>query len=231
MADNQIDFNQKIGAGANVQVSLTQLAVYQCPSDNNQQNVPIYNSSFTSPFATVAHGNYVGVQWMEWSSPVNAVRQTHQQSSDSAARPTGAMAPKPCHGMGLATVCPAATASAQDCRRHAYARNTERSPDFGERLCRLGIPNRAGVDHGRTMPAWMAFCNVGCLRGYIVIAIGFTFAGLLIPYVLKLRQDASASRMPTNNEAQGLLPTASAPFTSPTSDCRSRHRDRGRFGA
>src|ERR1700689_3836689 len=44
---NQINFNVGVGVGVNTQVSMTQLAVYQCPSDNIQQNVPIYDSSFT----------------------------------------------------------------------------------------------------------------------------------------------------------------------------------------
>ena len=62
----QINFNQKVGFGANVQVSQTPLAVYQCPSDNYQQSVPIYDSSFSNPIATVAHANYVGCNgWVE----------------------------------------------------------------------------------------------------------------------------------------------------------------------
>src|SRR5580658_4518735 len=33
---NQINFNVGVGVGVNAQVSQTQLAVFQCPSDNNQ---------------------------------------------------------------------------------------------------------------------------------------------------------------------------------------------------
>jgi prepilin-type processing-associated H-X9-DG protein len=49
-----------IGVGTNAQVSQTPLAIYQCPSDQYQQAFSVYDSSFGSPIATVAHGNYVG---------------------------------------------------------------------------------------------------------------------------------------------------------------------------
>jgi prepilin-type N-terminal cleavage/methylation domain-containing protein/prepilin-type processing-associated H-X9-DG protein len=63
---SQINFSVGVGIGANVQVSQTQLAIHQCPSDPYQQNVPIYDSSFSNPIATVAHGNYVGCNgWVE----------------------------------------------------------------------------------------------------------------------------------------------------------------------
>ncbi len=62
----QINFSVGVGLGANVQVCQTQLAVFQCPSDPYQQLVPIYDSSFTNPIATVAHGNYIGCNgWVE----------------------------------------------------------------------------------------------------------------------------------------------------------------------
>jgi prepilin-type N-terminal cleavage/methylation domain-containing protein len=56
----QINFNQGVGFGSNVVICQVQLAVFQCPSDSYQQLVPVYDSSFSSPIATVAHGNYVG---------------------------------------------------------------------------------------------------------------------------------------------------------------------------
>ena len=63
---NQINFNQGVGLGANVGVCQQALKIYQCPSDPNQQAMPIYDSSFTNPIATVAHGNYVGCNgWVE----------------------------------------------------------------------------------------------------------------------------------------------------------------------
>jgi prepilin-type N-terminal cleavage/methylation domain-containing protein/prepilin-type processing-associated H-X9-DG protein len=57
---NQINFSQGVGVGANVQISQLALTIFQCPSDGYQQSVPIYDSNFTNPIATVAHGNYVG---------------------------------------------------------------------------------------------------------------------------------------------------------------------------
>ena len=62
---NKINFNQAITAGNNAAVSQTVLTLYQCPSDPYQQPVPIYDSSFSSPIATVAHGNYLGCNGWE----------------------------------------------------------------------------------------------------------------------------------------------------------------------
>jgi prepilin-type N-terminal cleavage/methylation domain-containing protein/prepilin-type processing-associated H-X9-DG protein len=56
---NQIDFKQGAGMGTNVAVSQMPLTIYQCPSDPLQQPFPVYDSSFTTPIATVAHSNYV----------------------------------------------------------------------------------------------------------------------------------------------------------------------------
>ena len=46
-------------------MSLTVLNIHQCPSDPFQQNVPVYDSSFSRPIANVAHGNYVGCNGWE----------------------------------------------------------------------------------------------------------------------------------------------------------------------
>src|SRR5437868_1887907 len=56
----QIDFNQGVGIGSNVAVSQVPLTIFQCPSDPLQDAFPVYDSSFATPIATVAHGNYVG---------------------------------------------------------------------------------------------------------------------------------------------------------------------------
>jgi prepilin-type processing-associated H-X9-DG protein len=62
----QIDFTQPVGAGVNAAVSQRQLSVYQCPSDPTVLPFPVYDSTFTAPVATVAHGNYVGCSgWVE----------------------------------------------------------------------------------------------------------------------------------------------------------------------
>ncbi len=63
---NQINFNVTVGTGVNMAVSQTQLTIFQCPSDPYQQLVPVYDSNFTTPIATVAHSNYVGCNgWVE----------------------------------------------------------------------------------------------------------------------------------------------------------------------
>jgi prepilin-type N-terminal cleavage/methylation domain-containing protein/prepilin-type processing-associated H-X9-DG protein len=61
----QINLSQPVGAGVNAQVSLQPLTIYQCPSDPYQQAFPVYDSSFSNPIATVAHGNYVGCNGWE----------------------------------------------------------------------------------------------------------------------------------------------------------------------
>ncbi len=83
----KINFSQPVGSGVNAQVSQTQLAVYQCPSDGNQQNVTIYDSSFSNPIATVAHGNYVGCNgWVECFGNAGG---NYQASSDGGAAEDG----------------------------------------------------------------------------------------------------------------------------------------------
>ncbi|HVS39456.1 MAG TPA: DUF1559 domain-containing protein [Gemmataceae bacterium] len=63
---NQINLNQGVGQGSNIAVCQTPLKMYQCPSDGNQQVMPIYDSSFSNPIAMLAHGNYVGCNgWVE----------------------------------------------------------------------------------------------------------------------------------------------------------------------
>jgi prepilin-type N-terminal cleavage/methylation domain-containing protein/prepilin-type processing-associated H-X9-DG protein len=62
----QINVSQPVGTGVNAQISVLPLKIYQCPSDPNQQSFPVYDSTFTTPIATVAHGNYVGCNgWIE----------------------------------------------------------------------------------------------------------------------------------------------------------------------
>jgi prepilin-type N-terminal cleavage/methylation domain-containing protein/prepilin-type processing-associated H-X9-DG protein len=61
----QIDFKTTVGMGTNVQVSQTPLKVFVCPSDPYQQLIPVYDSTFTNPIATLAHSNYVGCNGWE----------------------------------------------------------------------------------------------------------------------------------------------------------------------
>ncbi len=63
---NQINFKQPVGRGVNKAVSLQTLPLFLCPSDAYNQPVPVYDSSFSTPIATVAKGNYVGCSgWLE----------------------------------------------------------------------------------------------------------------------------------------------------------------------
>jgi prepilin-type N-terminal cleavage/methylation domain-containing protein/prepilin-type processing-associated H-X9-DG protein len=61
----QINFTQGVGVGVNTAVSQQSLTIYQCPSDPYHQVFPVYDSNFTKPIATVAHGNYVGCNGWE----------------------------------------------------------------------------------------------------------------------------------------------------------------------
>jgi prepilin-type processing-associated H-X9-DG protein len=63
---NQINFKVGVGVGANVQISMQPLTIFQCPSDDLHEAFPVYDSTFTNPIATVAQGNYVGCNgWVE----------------------------------------------------------------------------------------------------------------------------------------------------------------------
>jgi prepilin-type processing-associated H-X9-DG protein len=84
---NQINFKAGVTTGNNVALSQLPLKVYQCPSDPYQQVFPIYDSTFTTPIATVAHGNYVGCNgWEECFN--NAGGAAQGQGSDGL---TGAL--------------------------------------------------------------------------------------------------------------------------------------------
>jgi prepilin-type N-terminal cleavage/methylation domain-containing protein len=61
----QINFSQPVGTGVNAQASVQPLTNFQCPSDPYQQTFPVYDSSFSSPIAMLAHGNYVGCNGWE----------------------------------------------------------------------------------------------------------------------------------------------------------------------
>jgi prepilin-type N-terminal cleavage/methylation domain-containing protein/prepilin-type processing-associated H-X9-DG protein len=63
---NQINFNVGVAVGSNIAISQQSLKVHQCPSDGLQDPFPVYDSTFTNPIATVAHGNYVACNgWIE----------------------------------------------------------------------------------------------------------------------------------------------------------------------
>jgi prepilin-type N-terminal cleavage/methylation domain-containing protein/prepilin-type processing-associated H-X9-DG protein len=85
---SQINFNVGVGLGVNTQVSQTQLAVFQCPSDPySQMNATIYcGTGFTNP-VTVAHGNYVGCNG--WVECFNNAGGNYNPSSDGGGAEDG----------------------------------------------------------------------------------------------------------------------------------------------
>ena len=62
---NQINLGQPVGVGVNAAISQLELSVFLCPSDPYQQSYSVYDSSFSSPIAVVASGNYVGCNGWE----------------------------------------------------------------------------------------------------------------------------------------------------------------------
>jgi prepilin-type processing-associated H-X9-DG protein len=84
---SQINFKQGVGLGANVQISQQPLTIYQCPSDAFQLAFPVYDSSFGSPIAMVAHGNYVGCNG--WVECFNNAGGNYQPGSDGGAAEDG----------------------------------------------------------------------------------------------------------------------------------------------
>jgi prepilin-type N-terminal cleavage/methylation domain-containing protein len=62
----QINLQVTVGMGVNAQVSQMPLKVFQCPSDPYQDAWAVYDSTFTTPITTLAHGNYLGCNgWVE----------------------------------------------------------------------------------------------------------------------------------------------------------------------
>jgi prepilin-type N-terminal cleavage/methylation domain-containing protein len=62
----QINLKLPMSDPANATISLQALAVFQCPSDSLQDPFDVYDSTFTTPIAKVAHSNYVGCNgWIE----------------------------------------------------------------------------------------------------------------------------------------------------------------------
>jgi prepilin-type N-terminal cleavage/methylation domain-containing protein/prepilin-type processing-associated H-X9-DG protein len=62
---SQIDLKQGVGIGSNIEISKQPLPIYQCPADPLQEAFDVYDSSFTTPIAIVAHSNYVGCNGWE----------------------------------------------------------------------------------------------------------------------------------------------------------------------
>jgi prepilin-type N-terminal cleavage/methylation domain-containing protein/prepilin-type processing-associated H-X9-DG protein len=62
---DRINFSLQIQDPSNAMIAQTSLPVFQCPSDPLQDPFDVYDSTFTVPIATVAHGNYVGCNGWE----------------------------------------------------------------------------------------------------------------------------------------------------------------------
>ena len=75
------------GSASTCKFRQTPLTIFQCPSDPNQQHVLIYDSTFTNPIATVAHGNYIGCNG--WVECFNNAGGNYNPSSDGGGAEDG----------------------------------------------------------------------------------------------------------------------------------------------
>ena len=140
---NQINFKQPVGGGANAAASRQDLAVFQCPSDPYQQPVPVYDSTFSAPVATVAHGNYVGCAG--WTECFNAATGTVQPGLGDDGLP-GVFGPG---GRGVFWRNSRTTIA-------AVTDGTSNTIFAGERSGNHAPATWAGAVPGGRCPAWMA---------------------------------------------------------------------------
>jgi prepilin-type N-terminal cleavage/methylation domain-containing protein/prepilin-type processing-associated H-X9-DG protein len=144
---NQINFSQPVGMGSNVAVCQQPLAIHQCPSDNYPQAAIIYDSSFTNPIATVAHGNYVGCNG--WVECFQGATGNYNPSNDGGAAMDGDVG-----GVGLSNDGPFFRNS-----HTTFAQVTDGLSNtifVGERCATHSPSTWTGAVPGGRCPAWMA---------------------------------------------------------------------------
>ena len=138
----QINFSAPVGTGVNAQISLQPLKLFQCPSDSLQQPFPVYDSTFTTPIAMVAHGNYVGCDgWIECFNGCGGNPGT--TGNDGLPGPSGAA------GVGLF----------YRNSRNTFASVTDGTSNtifVGERSSNHSPSTWTGAVAGGRCPAWMA---------------------------------------------------------------------------
>jgi prepilin-type N-terminal cleavage/methylation domain-containing protein/prepilin-type processing-associated H-X9-DG protein len=144
---SQINFSQPVGVGSNTTISQQPLTVYQCPTDPLQDAFPVYDSSLTTPIATVAHGNYVGCNgWVECFRNAGGY---YVPGSDGAAAEDGDVGATGLAGNGL-----------------FYRNSRTKASKVTDGLSRTIIVGERSSDHspstwtgavaGGQCPAWMA---------------------------------------------------------------------------
>jgi prepilin-type N-terminal cleavage/methylation domain-containing protein/prepilin-type processing-associated H-X9-DG protein len=159
---NQINFSQGITNGNNATIAQMPLKIYQCPSDGYQQPVILYDSTFTNPIATVAHGNYVAAcGWEECFMNAGGNPQpTYLNNDDPNDSPITAGDPTDgILGMGVSCTFGAAGVGL------FYRNSTNRIANVtdglsntvivGERCAAHSPTTWAGAVTGARCPAWM----------------------------------------------------------------------------
>ncbi|HMF10656.1 MAG TPA: DUF1559 domain-containing protein [Gemmataceae bacterium] len=138
----QIKFNVGVGIGVNVQVSQQTLTVFLCPSEPNRDTFDIYDSTFTTPIATVARGNYLGCNgWLECFNGAGG-NYAGGSGTDALARPLGTA----CRGLFFRN------------SRTTFASVTDGTSNtifVGERSSNHAPSTWTGAVTGGRCPAWM----------------------------------------------------------------------------
>ena len=160
---NQINFSLGITVGNNAVIAQTPLKIYQCPSDGyGEFPVILYDSSFSTPIATVAHGNYVGAcGWEECfmnaggnPQPVYLNNNDPNDSPITAGDPTDGIA-----GMGVPCTYGAAGVGLfyrNSANRFAKVTDgTSNTIAVGERCAAHSPTTWTGAVTGARCPAWM----------------------------------------------------------------------------
>jgi prepilin-type N-terminal cleavage/methylation domain-containing protein/prepilin-type processing-associated H-X9-DG protein len=139
----QINFNQTVGTGSNVAICQQQLAIFQCPSDPYQQTFPVYDSTFSTPVAWLAHGNYVGCNG--WEECFNGAGGNPQggAGTDGQSGPYGPAGVGPFYRNSQIRI--AAVTDGLSCTLFVGERSGDHSPSTW-----------TGAYPGGRCPAWMA---------------------------------------------------------------------------
>ena len=154
---SQINFSVAVGTGTNTTVSQRPLTVYQCPTDPLQQAFGVYDSSFSTVIATVAHSNYLGCNgWVECFGNAGGLLPASQR--DGGAAEDGDVGPTGLAGNGLF----------YRNSRNSAAKVTDgmsKTIFVGERSSDHSPSTWTGaVAGGRARPGWRARCRPTRLR-------------------------------------------------------------------
>ena len=158
---NAINFSLAIRSPSSSTAVLTSLNVFQCPSDGNQQPCILYDSTFSTPIATVGHSNYAAVSgWEEcFMNATGNPQPFYLNTSDPADAGQG----DPTDGIaGLGVACGFGQAGIGMFWRNSNTRIADITDGLsntlavGERCSAHSPTTWTGAVTGARCPAWMA---------------------------------------------------------------------------